>query len=241
MLSKLYPNSSPVDLIFFDTLFHFDETLDLVKRIQHKYPSVTLHVYKPYSTDTPQEFARVHGDKLWETNDERYDYVAKVEPAQRAYSNLNVKAILTGRRKSQGGKRGDMDIIEVDDIGLIKINPLANWSFSQVKSYISDHDVPYNVLLDRGYKSVGDWHSTSPVAEGEDERAGRWKGREKTECGIHNTKSRYFQYMLEMKRKQERESLRAKLVEVESTVAAASPAIEGDEKEAEEIRVASAS
>jgi phosphoadenosine phosphosulfate reductase len=62
---------------------------------------------------------------------------------------------------------------------------MANWSFKQVESYIREHNVPYNVLLDRGYRSVGDWHSTAPVKEGEDERAGRWKGQQKTECGLH--------------------------------------------------------
>ena len=65
------------------------------------------------------------------------------------------------------------------------MNPLANWSFKEVEKYIRENKVPYNQLLDRGYRSVGDWHSTSPVKEGEDERAGRWKGQQKTECGLH--------------------------------------------------------
>jgi phosphoadenosine phosphosulfate reductase len=217
MLSKISPSSSPVDLIFFDTLYHFSETMELVQQVQDRYPSVKLHIFKPQGAETAKEFSKVYGDNLWEIDDERYDYVAKVEPAQRAYAQLSVKAVLTGRRKSQGGKRGDLDIIEVDDTGLIKINPLANWSFSQVQAYVQANNVPYNVLLDRGYKSVGDWHSTQPVAEGEDERAGRWKGREKTECGIHNNKSRYFQYMLELKQKKQQEELHAKLVQVETT------------------------
>jgi phosphoadenosine phosphosulfate reductase len=71
-----------------------------------------------------------------------------------------------------------------------------------VNEYIKENNVPYNALLDRGYKSVGDWHSTSPVKEGEDERAGRWKGKSKTECGIHNNKSRYAQFVAEMEAKQ---------------------------------------
>lgn len=159
MLSKIAPNT-PVDLIFLDTLYHFSETLDLVERVKRRYPSVNLHVYKPDGCNTVDDFTVKYGDKLWETNDNFYDYAAKVEPAERAYRELNVKAVLTGRRKSQGGKRGDLDIVEVDDAGLIKVNPLANWSFKQVKEYIDKHNVPYNALLDQGYKSVGDWHST---------------------------------------------------------------------------------
>jgi len=218
MLSKLASKSSPVDLIFFDTLHHFQETLDLVNKVQVRYPSVKLHIFKPQGAETEEEFATIHGQKFWEVDEERYDYVAKVEPAQRAYAQLSVKAVLTGRRRSQGGKRGDLDIIEVDESGIIKINPLANWNFAQVQAYVRENDVPYNVLLDQGYKSVGDYHSTKPVKDGEDERSGRWQGREKTECGIHNSRSRYFQYMMDMKQKKEQEALHTKLVVETTTV-----------------------
>ncbi|KAF2197680.1 phosphoadenosine phosphosulfate reductase [Delitschia confertaspora ATCC 74209] len=214
MLSKLEaPFKSSVDLIFLDTLHHFDETLDLVDRVRKQYKN-TIHVYKPAGTETAAEFTAKHGQKLWEKNEDLYDYVAKVEPAQRAYSELQVKAVLTGRRRSQGGKRGDLDIIEVDDTGMIKINPLANWSFPQVKEYIDANNVPYNELLNRGYKSVGDWHSTQPVAQGEDERSGRWKGRAKTECGIHNPKSKYAQFLRQQELKRQEEELSQALQKV---------------------------
>ncbi|KZF26264.1 putative 3'-phosphoadenosine-5'-phosphosulfate reductase Met16 [Xylona heveae TC161] len=209
MLARLKDSmSTQVDLIFLDTLHHFKETMSLVDKVQKRYPQVNLHVYKPQGADNTEEFVRKYGEKLWETNEELYDWVAKVEPAQRAYSELQVKAVLTGRRKSQGGKRGDLDIIEVDEAGLIKINPLANWNFGQVQDYIKRNNVPYNELLDRGYKSVGDWHSTQPIKEGEDERAGRWKGRAKTECGIHNSRSKYAQFLREQELKMQEEALR---------------------------------
>ena len=208
MISRLdLPQAKHVDLIFLDTLHHFTETLHLVDRVQRRYPSLKVHVYKPAEVDTADEFARKYGEKLWEKDDQLYDWTAKVEPAQRAYRDLLVNAVLTGRRRSQGGKRGDLDVIEVDDAGLVKINPLANWSFSQVQEYIKTHDVPYNELLDRGYKSVGDWHSTQPIAEGEDERAGRWKGQQKTECGIHNPRSKFAQYLRAQELKQQGASL----------------------------------
>lgn len=183
----------------------FQETLDLVDEVKRKYPHLTIHSYKPEGCENADEFAKKHGEKLWETNDELYDYVAKVEPANRAYAELQVAAVITGRRRSQGGKRGDLDIVEVDDQGMIKVNPLANWSFQQIQEYINVNNVPVNSLLSKGYKSIGDWHSTQPVKEGEDERAGRWKGQNKTECGIHNKKSRYAMFLQEqeMKRQQE--------------------------------------
>lgn len=197
MLNKI-SLENPVDLIFLDTLYHFDETFDLINRIKQKYPHVKIHIFKPRGVCTTSEFEEHYGERLWETNGTYYDYVAKVEPAERAYHDLDVKAVLTGRRRSQGGKRGDLDIIEIDDAGLIKVNPLANWSFKQVKEYADRHQVPYNSLLDVGYKSIGDWHSTQPVGEGEDERAGRWKGQNKTECGIHNKRSQYAEYMRQL-------------------------------------------
>jgi phosphoadenosine phosphosulfate reductase len=207
MLSKLEgPLKHNIDLIFLDTLYHFDETYELVDRVRRRY-GTPVHVYKPAGSDSVADFTRKHGDKLWDTNDELYDYVAKVEPAERAYSELQVKAVLTGRRRSQGAQRGALDIVEVTEDGLIKINPLANWSFAQVKAYVDANNVPYNDLLNRGYKSVGDWHSTQPVAAGEDERSGRWKGKAKTECGIHNPKSRYAQFLLEQELKKQQEDL----------------------------------
>jgi len=157
----------------------------------------------PAKTETADEFSTTHGSDLWETNEDLYDYLVKVEPAERAYDELRVKAVLTGRRKSQGGARGSLQVLEIEEAsGILKINPLANWSFAQVKAYIDENQVPYNVLLDQGYRSVGDWHSTSPVKEGEDERAGRWKGKQKTECGLHEH-SRFGRLMLELEKQRQ--------------------------------------
>lgn len=206
MLSKMkIPRPQMVDLIFFDTLHHFPETLSLTDKIRGRYPFINVHVFKPQGLNTAEEFAKEHGERLWETNDQLYDWLAKVEPAQRAYRELSVSAVLTGRRRSQGGKRGDIPIIEVDEAGLIKVNPLANWTFDQVRNYIRSNNVPYNELLDRGYKSVGDWHSTKPVAAGESERSGRWQGQEKTECGIHNPRSKFAQFLREQELKKQQE------------------------------------
>ncbi|KAK4164175.1 Phosphoadenosine phosphosulfate reductase family-domain-containing protein [Cladorrhinum sp. PSN259] len=212
MLSKIQkeiPGSQPVELIFLDTLYHFKETYELVDRVKERY-GLTMHVFKPLDVETTAQFEDTYGEKLYEVSSELYDWVAKVEPQQRAYSDLKVGAVLTGRRRSQGGQRDSIPVIEIDEErGIVKINPLVNWSFKEVKSYIDEHNVPYNALLDRGYKSVGDWHSTVPVGEGEDERAGRWKGQEKTECGIHNKQSRYAQWLAKNAREQAEQAKQA--------------------------------
>lgn len=147
-----------------------------------------MHVYTPPGTATVAEFEKKWGPQLWEKDDETYDYLVKVEPARRAYEELGVKAVFTGRRRSQGNDRASLQAVEVDETGLVKVNPFLNWSFAQVDDYVKQNAVPYNELLDMGYKSIGDWHSTAlPSANGADgERSGRWKDKGgKTECGLH--------------------------------------------------------
>lgn len=172
-----------VPLIFLDTLYHFKETLDLAERCKTTY-NVPLKVFKPMNCETTADFEAEYGEKLWETDEDSYDYLIKVEPARRAYDELQVKSVITGRRRSQKGDRENIPILEVDGTGLIKLNPLALWDFQQVWTYIRANEVPYNVLVDQGYRSIGDWHSTKAPGGG-DERSGRWSGQQKTECGLH--------------------------------------------------------
>ncbi|KAG8773691.1 hypothetical protein FRC15_001863 [Serendipita sp. 397] len=202
MLSKM--TSTPPPLIFLDTLYHFQETLDLVEQVRKRY-GIDIAVYKPDACETVEQFEARYGEKLWEMSEEVYDYVVKVEPAQRAYQELGVRSIITGRRASQGGARSTLQPLEIDATGLFKLNPFASWSFGQIKAYIDEHNVPRNALLDQGYRSVGDWHSTQKSGDGDaGERAGRWKGRNKTECGLHKD---YFKMKLAAKKKQREEEL----------------------------------
>ncbi|THH27648.1 hypothetical protein EUX98_g6550 [Antrodiella citrinella] len=184
MLSKI--TTSPPPLIFIDTLYHFPETYELVKDVKKKY-GVPVTVYKPQGCNTVQDFERKHGEKLWETDEDAYDFSVKVEPARRAYEELGVKAVITGRRASQGADRANLQPLEIDSTGLLKLNPLFAWNYHLVEWYIKENGVPRNKLLDQGYRSVGDWHSTVKSGEGDaGERAGRWAGKvEKTECGLH--------------------------------------------------------
>ncbi|EEB08888.1 phosphoadenosine phosphosulfate reductase [Schizosaccharomyces japonicus yFS275] len=203
MLAKM---DHSVPLIFINTLYHFPETLDLLERVRQTYPKLTVNVFKADGVKDTKEFEEKFGKELWERDEMQYDYLVKVEPSRRAYKELGVLAVFTGRRRSQGGERGDLDILQIDG-PVLKINPLANWSFEQVMGYIREHNVPYNALLDRGYRSVGDWHSTQPVKEGEDERAGRWKGKVKTECGLHSRPdSKFAQYVAALQKKKAEEA-----------------------------------
>lgn len=101
---------------------------------------------------------------------------------------MGVKAVITGRRASQGADRAGLKPLEVDETGLVKLNPLFSWTFPLVEWYVQANGVPKNRLLSQGYRSVGDWHSTVKSGDGDaGERAGRWAGdKEKTECGLHS-------------------------------------------------------
>ncbi|KAI7907119.1 phosphoadenosine phosphosulfate reductase [Cokeromyces recurvatus] len=213
-----------VPLIFLDTLYHFDETLELAKRCEQTY-GVSLKVYKPMEAETKEEFEHQYGSQLWETDEDAYDYLVKVEPAHRAYRELKVKSIITGRRRSQKGERSEIPVIEVDSTGLIKLNPLAFWDFQRVWTYIRANEVPYNLLIDQGYRSIGDWHSTRKPnsSSHDDERSGRWSGKGKSECGLHKD---YFQmraaFLASKKKREQQKKLVHELSDSLSNVAISS-------------------
>jgi phosphoadenosine phosphosulfate reductase len=94
-------------------------------------------------------------------------------------------AWMSGLRRDEAPSRAGSPIVARDLRGLVKVNPLANWSYDDVEGYIAEHDVPVNPLIARGYPSIGCMPCTKPVADGEDPRSGRWAGRDKSECGLH--------------------------------------------------------
>src|SRR5699024_4508876 len=124
-----------------DTLYHFPQTYELVEKVKQKYHA-KVHTFTPQDANNETQFKEKYGDQLWEKDDQFYDFLVKVEPSQRAYQQLSVVAVLTGRRKSQGGARGDLPVIEIEQTsGVIKINPLVNWDFKQVKLYVDENNV----------------------------------------------------------------------------------------------------
>ncbi|MBT9315692.1 phosphoadenosine phosphosulfate reductase [Leptothoe spongobia] len=171
-----------VPVIFLDTLHLFPETLETAQKAKGLY-NLDLHVYQ--AAPNREHFIGNYGDRLWEKDVVRFHELTKVQPMERALNELNIQAWITGRRRDQSTNRQHMPILERATDGRIKINPLANWTHKDIWRYTFTHGVFYNPLHDQGYTSIGDQPLTTQVQVGEDERAGRWRGSVKTECGIH--------------------------------------------------------
>jgi phosphoadenosine phosphosulfate reductase len=134
---------------------------------------------------TVEQQAEVHGEKLWERTPDKCCEMRKVIPLRNALTPF--EAWITAIRRDQTLDRANASIVERDrKFGLVKINPLVAWTSRDVWAYVHNNDVPYNPLHDQNYPSIGCWPCTTPVMPGEDPRSGRWRGREKKECGLHN-------------------------------------------------------
>jgi phosphoadenosine phosphosulfate reductase len=129
------------------------------------------------------EFMRQNRQTLPNNDPNLCCFLNKVQPMQKAMHGL--KAWISGIRRDQTQERAHAQIIEVQKDGLVKINPLLNWTRQEVQAYIAEHQLPNHPLLEKGYRSIGCAPCTQPVQEGQDERAGRWAGKGKTECGLH--------------------------------------------------------
>jgi phosphoadenosine phosphosulfate reductase len=168
-------------LFTIDTEFLFPETYTLMDRIEERYGIAIERVYAPLS---PQEQEQVHGEALWRRDPDRCCNLRKVEPLRRKLGELS--AWITSIRRDQTSARSSARRVEWDaKFGLVKINPIVDWTTKQVWRYIHDHDVLYNELHDQDYPSIGCTHCTRAVRPAEDPRAGRWPGFAKTECGLH--------------------------------------------------------
>jgi phosphoadenosine phosphosulfate reductase len=174
----------PVPVIFLDTLHHFPQTLELVTKAKELY-NLDLRIYKTPDVETREAFAVKYGENLWEKDITQFHQITKIEPLQKGLNELNTVAWITGRRRDQAVTRKAMSIFELDSQGRMKINAIATWTRKETWAYIVERGVIYNPLHDQGYPSIGDEPITTKVGEGEEERAGRWRGMGKTECGIH--------------------------------------------------------
>jgi phosphoadenosine phosphosulfate reductase len=172
-----------VQVFTVDTDFLFAESLELRQRFVDKY-GLRLEVLR--GTVTLEEQNRKHGLNLWQRDTDTCCALRKVEPTRRALVGLD--AWIAGLRRDQSKSRSQIDVLELfareGEPPLVKVNPLALWTRKDTWDYLLKHDVPYNRLLDEGYKSIGCWPCTRPVDADADERAGRWGGQ-KSECGIH--------------------------------------------------------
>ena len=164
-----------------DTDFLFPETYGLIERVEKRYG---IAVERTHSEFTPDQQAAKFGAALWASHPDQCCQLRKVEPLKKYLAGM--KAWVTGIRRDQAPTRADARKLEWDaKFGLVKLNPLADWTWMQVWDYIRANDVPYNPLHDRNYPSIGCTYCTRPVVPGEDPRAGRWAGMGKIECGLH--------------------------------------------------------
>jgi phosphoadenosine phosphosulfate reductase len=171
----------PIDLFTLDTGLLFPETYDLWEQLEHTY-GVTIRAVKP--AETLAEQAASLGDELWTRDPDRCCARRKVEPLARELARLD--AWITAIRRDQTPERATAQVVERDaKFGIAKINPLVEWSHDDVWAYIYANDVPFNALHERGYPSIGCQPCTSAIVPGENLRAGRWRGADKRECGIH--------------------------------------------------------
>jgi phosphoadenosine phosphosulfate reductase len=178
MLARLDPT---VPVFYLDTDYLFPETLEVRDRIVARY-GVEVVAVEPQLTIAEQ--AALHGPDLFARQPDLCCRIRKVEPLRRHLGAY--QAWITGIRRDQAPTRAGAGLVEWDKVfGLVKLNPLARWRWEDVWAYIRAHDVPYNVLHDRNYPSIGCMPCTREVKPGEDPRAGRWANFAKKECGLH--------------------------------------------------------
>jgi phosphoadenosine phosphosulfate reductase len=180
MLSKIAPETYVFNL---DTGYQFQETIELRDRIAEKY-GIEVDLLTP-DLSVP-EYEALHGGPLYRTNPNQCCFDRKIKTLQKASQVMH--AWMSGIRRDQSPDRAQAAVVGWDKkFGLVKISPLANWTKKDVWKRITDEQVPYNPLHDQGFPSIGCWPCTRAVAAGEtDERAGRWSGMKKTECGLHS-------------------------------------------------------
>jgi phosphoadenosine phosphosulfate reductase len=162
------------------------ETYDLIDRWRLRY-DLTFSILSP-TADQLEPFVRDHGPNAFYQSLElrkRCCHIRKVEPLERALQGRT--AWISGLRREQSQARSQVDVFALDGQGRLKVSPLTHWTLEQVWDYIHTHQVPYNVLHDRGYPSLGCAPCTRAIASGEDARAGRWWWEidAQRECGLH--------------------------------------------------------
>lgn len=181
-----YRNGFKFPSFTLDTGLLFPETLALKEKIEQR---LGIQIESLIPEQSVDEQAAEHGPELWNTNPDLCCALRKVLPLQKKLAELDVW--ITGLRRQQSDTRETIQIVELyhfdvlRDRYILKLNPLANWSRERVQAYLDEHDLPRNELASRGYRSIGCMPCTRPVGEGENERAGRWTGFNKSECGIH--------------------------------------------------------
>ncbi len=179
LLGEIAPQTHVFNL---DTGYQFAETLDLREQVAKRY-GIRVELMRPELS--VEEYEKLHGGPLYRTNPDQCCRDRKIRVLRQAIAGRH--AWISAIRRDQSPDRAQAAILDWDrKFGLVKVNPLANWTKQDVWNLITDKGIPYNPLHDQGYMSIGCWPCTRAVLFGEDERAGRWSGQAKTECGLHS-------------------------------------------------------
>jgi phosphoadenosine phosphosulfate reductase len=182
MLSEIEPRVRVFNL---DTGYQFPETLTLRDQIAERY-GIEVELVQPDTTVA--EYEAKSGGPLYKANPDQCCYDRKIIPLRRAV--IGYDAWISAIRADQSAHRAKASVVGWDaKFGLVKVNPLLSWTKRDVWAFVVANHVPYNPLHDQGYPSIGCWPCTRAVGSSEDERAGRWAGQAKTECGLHSLDS----------------------------------------------------
>jgi phosphoadenosine phosphosulfate reductase len=168
-----------IPVLFLDTGMLFGQTLDYRQRLAADLGLTDVRDLRPLYQDLA-----VHDPSadLWKRDTDACCNIRKVLPLDRALDGFD--AWITGRKRFHGGSRARLRVVEAAD-GKVKFNPLANWSKDELDQYAEVYKLPAHPLVEFGYPSIGCWPCTKPAEAGDNVRAGRWEGQDKTECGIH--------------------------------------------------------
>ena len=188
LLSMVAEVDKAMPVLFLETGKHFPETLEYANDLTRHLGLADVRWLKPDAAMA----ARIDPNgTLWQTQPNRCCWLRKVEPLNRAVEAMGLSALITGRKRYQTQDRQEMDTIELDEKGVFRINPLAEWSKERQKTQWQQRALPEHPLVGAGYPSIGCAPCTARVEEGQDERAGRWAHTigldedRKVECGIH--------------------------------------------------------
>ena len=183
VLIHMLAEVAPQTLIFnLDTGYQFKETLELREEVLRRY-GIAVELKRPETT--VEEYEAQHGGPVYRTSPDQCCFHRKVQVLQKAVVGMHAWA--SAIRRDQSPDRSSVPVVGWDKkFSLVKVSPLANWTKQKVWGLITQHNIPYNPLHDQGFTSIGCRPCTRAVLIGEDERAGRWSGFSKTECGLHS-------------------------------------------------------
>ena len=184
----IFSNNLNVEVFTLDTGRLFSETYSVFSSTINKYDK-QIKVYYPNNQALENLVSQKGPLSFYTSTDNRKEccFIRKVEPLKRALAGYTIW--ITGIRAEQSGNRNDMPMLEWDEANkIIKVHPLINWTLQETKSFVNDNNIPYNVLHDRGFVSIGCQPCTRAIKPGEDFRAGRWwwEDNSKKECGLHS-------------------------------------------------------